>query len=84
MGQEHELDLIVFATGFETGWITAPISDPGRIRRTTEAQGFQVYGRGGLNLGEHWAAGPKTLNSIQTRGTDAQHQRGWGAGGVSR
>ena len=72
LGQEHELDLIVFATGFETGWTTSTISDVGPIRRTTEAQGFQVYGRDGLNLGVHLAAGPRTLNSIQTRGKQAQ------------
>ena len=38
--------------------------DTDLVQRKAEAQGFEVFGRGGQSLGEHWAAGPRTLNSM--------------------
>jgi cation diffusion facilitator CzcD-associated flavoprotein CzcO len=67
-GKEYEVDLIIFATGFETSWTIPQFNDSKLIQRKTEAQGFQIYGRNGLHLGSHWANGPKTFNSFCTHG----------------
>lgn len=55
-GQEYELDLIIYATGFEvlTDW----------ARRS----GIQVRGRQGQSLGEKWKDGASTLHGWTTRG----------------
>ncbi|MFT4011826.1 MAG: NAD(P)/FAD-dependent oxidoreductase [Paracoccus sp. (in: a-proteobacteria)] len=47
-GQLHELDCLIFGTGFET-------ETAGRLRL-----GFEVFGRGGLDLREKWKAGLTT------------------------
>lgn len=59
-GKEYELDCIVFATGFETGY-TADELGP-------QKAGFELIGRGGVRLSEKWSAGPRTLNSFSTHG----------------
>lgn len=51
-GVHHELDCIVFASGFEVGTDQA--------RRS----GFDVVGRGGVTLTERWADGMQTLHGI--------------------
>ena len=54
-GIEHELDCLIFATGFEVG---------------TEYQhraGYDVIGRGGVALSEYWANGMRTLNGMNIR-----------------
>jgi cyclohexanone monooxygenase len=55
-GVEYEVDLIVYATGFE---ISA------EFRRRL---GIEVNGRDGLSLFDHWADGLKTLHGFTTRG----------------
>jgi len=55
-GVEYEVDCIIFATGFEVG--TA----------YTRRAGFEVYGRGGLALSDHWADGLKTLHGFYSHG----------------
>ena len=55
-GVEYEVDCIIFATGFEVG--------TGYTRRA----GFEVYGRGGKLLTEHWKGGPKTLHGFYSVG----------------
>jgi len=45
-GREHELDIIVFATGFDA--LTGPLKNLG------------IRGRGGQSLAEKWADGPHT------------------------
>jgi cation diffusion facilitator CzcD-associated flavoprotein CzcO len=55
-GVEYEVDCIIFATGFEVG--TA----------YTRRAGFEVYGRGGKSLTEHWAGGLKTLHGFYSSG----------------
>src|ERR1700722_16260524 len=55
-GVEHEVDCIIFATGFEVG--TA----------YTRRAGFEVYGRGGTALSENWANGMKTLHGFYSNG----------------
>lgn len=55
-GVEYEVDCIIFATGFEVG--TA----------YTRRAGFEIYGRGGESLTEHWANGLKTLHGFYSHG----------------
>ena len=53
---EYQADCIIFATGFEVG--TA----------YTRRAGFDVHGRGGESLTEHWRGGPKTLHGFYSAG----------------
>jgi cyclohexanone monooxygenase len=55
-GVEYEIDCIIFATGFEVG--TA----------YTRRAGFEIYGRGGRTLTEHWADGTRTLHGYYSEG----------------
>jgi cyclohexanone monooxygenase len=55
-GQEYELDCLIYATGFEIA-----TDYTGRI-------GFNVIGRGGVSLRDHWRDGPETLHGLTTRG----------------
>jgi len=55
-GKEYELDLLVFATGFDF------------MTEYTRESGFHITGRGGVSLDEHWATGARTLYGIMTRG----------------
>ena len=55
-GVEYEVDCIIFGTGFEVG--TA----------YTRRAGFEIYGRGGKTLTEHWADGLKTLHGFYSSG----------------
>ncbi|HEY9233585.1 MULTISPECIES: flavin-containing monooxygenase [Phenylobacterium] len=55
-GVEYELDCLIFATGFEVGTSYA--------RRA----GYEVTGRDGLTLTEHWRDGIATLHGIHSRG----------------
>jgi len=55
-GKEYEVDCIIFATGFEVG--TA----------YTRRAGFEVYGRGGEPLTQHWTGGVKTLHGFYSAG----------------
>ncbi|TDC79295.1 flavin-containing monooxygenase [Streptomyces hainanensis] len=55
-GVPHEVDCVIFATGFD---LTLPTAD-----RT----GFPIHGRAGRTLAEHWAAGPRTLHGFYSHG----------------
>jgi cyclohexanone monooxygenase len=55
-GVEYEVDCIIFATGFEVG--TA----------YTRRAGFEIYGRSGLPLTEHWSNGLRTLHGFYSHG----------------
>jgi cyclohexanone monooxygenase len=55
-GVEHELDCIVFATGFEVG------------TDYTRRSGYDLVGRDGLTLSEKWADGAATLHGFHSRG----------------
>lgn len=55
-GVEHELDCLIYSTGFEFQTDYA--------RRA----GFQTYGRGGLTLTDKWADGISTLHGFTTNG----------------
>jgi cation diffusion facilitator CzcD-associated flavoprotein CzcO len=51
---EQELDIVVWATGFDFG--------TGALRR------MGICGRDGVALADHWADGPKTFLGVQTHG----------------
>jgi cation diffusion facilitator CzcD-associated flavoprotein CzcO len=55
-GVEHEVDCIIFATGFEVG--------TGYARRA----GYEIYGRKAETLTEKWSDGMATLHGIHSRG----------------
>ena len=55
-GVEYEVDCIIFATGFEVG--TA----------YTRRAGFEIHGREGKTLTEHWANGLRTLHGFYSHG----------------
>jgi cyclohexanone monooxygenase len=55
-GVEYEVDCLIYATGFEVGtdW--------------SRRAGFEVFGRDGVTLSEHWADGVRTLHGMHSRG----------------
>jgi cyclohexanone monooxygenase len=55
-GREYELDCLIFATGFEVG------------TSYTRRAGYDIVGRDGLTLSEHWARGLKTLHGLTSHG----------------
>lgn len=55
-GVEHELDCLIFATGFEVGTEYS--------RRT----GFEIVGCGGRTLTDTWRAGVRTLHGLMVEG----------------
>jgi cyclohexanone monooxygenase len=55
-GQAHEIDCLIYATGFEVG--TA----------YTRRAGYEIWGRGGLSLTEKWRDGVSTLHGFMSRG----------------
>jgi cation diffusion facilitator CzcD-associated flavoprotein CzcO len=55
-GVEYEVDCIIFATGFEVG--TA----------YTRRAGFEIHGREGRTLTDHWSGGLKTLHGFMSHG----------------
>ncbi len=65
VGERHvELDCIVFASGFEVG------------TEHSRRSGFEVVGRDGRTLGEHWADGMRTLHGIHVHGFPNLHIMG--------
>jgi cation diffusion facilitator CzcD-associated flavoprotein CzcO len=55
-GVEHEVDCIIYASGFEVG------TDP------TERAGFDLTGRDGVKLSEHWGDGMRSLHGMHVHG----------------
>jgi cation diffusion facilitator CzcD-associated flavoprotein CzcO len=55
-GQEYELDCLIFATGFEVG------------TSYTRRAGYDIIGRDGVTLSEHWSNGLRTLHGLTTHG----------------
>jgi cyclohexanone monooxygenase len=55
-GREYKVDCLIFATGFEVG--TA----------FTRRAGYDIVGRGGRTLSEHWSNGLQTLHGLTTHG----------------
>jgi cation diffusion facilitator CzcD-associated flavoprotein CzcO len=55
-GQEYEVDCLIFATGFEVG------------TSYTRRAGYDIIGKAGVTLSEHWADGLRTLHGLTTHG----------------
>ncbi|MEV8358387.1 MAG: monooxygenase [Actinobacteria bacterium] len=55
-GVEHEVDVIIFATGFETGTYSA------------KRFGYDVHGKDGVTLSAHYAHGLRTLHGFFSHG----------------
>ena len=55
-GREYEVDCLIFATGFEVG--TA----------FTRRAGYDIIGKGGRTLSEHWSEGIRTLHGLTSHG----------------
>ena len=55
-GTEHELDCIVYASGFEVG------------SEYTERAGYDPVGSDGVRLSDYWADGMRTLHGIHVHG----------------
>jgi cyclohexanone monooxygenase len=55
-GREYEVDCLIFATGFEVG------------TSYTRRAGYDIVGRGGVTLSEHWAGGMRTLHGLTAHG----------------
>ena len=53
-GKEYPLDCLIYATGFDF------------LTDQTREAGFDIHGRNGLALSEHWREGPRTLYAVQT------------------
>jgi cation diffusion facilitator CzcD-associated flavoprotein CzcO len=55
-GREYEVDCLIFATGFEVG------------TSYTRRAGYDIAGRDGVTLSEHWADGLRTLHGLTSHG----------------
>jgi len=55
-GTEYDVDCLIFATGFEVG------------TSYTRRAGYDIVGRGGVTLSEHWANGLRTLHGLTAHG----------------
>ncbi|THD78550.1 MAG: NAD(P)/FAD-dependent oxidoreductase [Phenylobacterium sp.] len=55
-GVEYEVDCIIYASGFE---YTTPFA---------QRSGFEIYGRGGQSLTDHWSKGMRTLHGFYSHG----------------
>ena len=55
-GEHHDLDVLIFASGFEVG------------TETSRRSGFETTGRAGETLSEHWADGMLSLHGLHVRG----------------
>ncbi len=55
-GREYEVDCLIFATGFEVG------------TSYTRRAGYDIVGRKGRTLSDHWANGLRTLHGLTAHG----------------
>ena len=55
-GNHYEVDCLIFATGFEVG------------TTFTRRAGYDIIGRGGHTLSEHWADGLRTFHGLTSHG----------------
>ncbi len=55
-GREYEVDCLIYASGFEVG------------TDYTRRGGYEIYGRGGRALTEHWTDGARTLHGMHSHG----------------
>ncbi|OAL32581.1 hypothetical protein AYO20_07891 [Fonsecaea nubica] len=57
-GEEYQVDLLVFSTGYEVALNTSPAS----------RAHMEIYGRDGLSLNDKWRRGAATLHGVQSHG----------------
>jgi cation diffusion facilitator CzcD-associated flavoprotein CzcO len=70
-GVEYPVDCIIYASGFEVG--TEP----------TRRYGFDMTGRGGVRLSDHWSAGMRSMHGVHVHGfPNAFHVQLWQGGNV--
>ena len=55
-GKEYPIDCLIFATGFEVG------------TSFTRRAGYDIIGRDGKNISQHWADGLRTLHGLTSHG----------------
>src|SRR3954452_7457655 len=55
-GREYPVDCLIFATGFEVG------------TSYTRRAGYDIVGRNGMTLSQHWSEGLRTLHGLTTHG----------------
>src|SRR4051794_33004495 len=55
-GVEHEVDLIIYASGFEVG------------TEWTRRAGYEITGRDGATISAHWAQGMRTMHGLHVHG----------------
>jgi cyclohexanone monooxygenase len=55
-GREYDVDCLIFATGFEVG------------TSYTRRVGYDIVGRDGVTLSQHWADGLRTLHGLTSHG----------------
>jgi cyclohexanone monooxygenase len=55
-GKAYEVECLIFATGFEVG------------TSYTRRAGYDIVGRGGVKLSEHWGNGVRTLHGLMAAG----------------
>ncbi len=55
-GKEYDVDCLIYASGFEVG------------TDYTRRGGYEVYGRDGRTLTDHWAEGARTLHGMHSHG----------------
>ena len=67
-GTEYEVDCLIYSTGFSASLPPFQAGD------------YQVVGRGGQDLGEHWADGCKSVHGIMTHGFPTCSSTGTRAG----
>ncbi len=63
-GRAYEVDCIIYASGFEVGYAVG--ASPGTI--VIERMGFDVAGRDGMKLSDHWADGMRTKHGMHVHG----------------
>lgn len=71
-GTEYEIDLLIFASGFE---VTSDLARRWGIDK--------ISGRGGRSLYDHWAREFRTLHGVMTRGFPNQFHIGFFQGGFN-
>lgn len=70
-GQEIELDCLIYATGFEVG------------TPHTRRSGYDLAGRGGETLSDHWADGTRSLHGMHVHGFPNAFVVGFSQGGFT-
>jgi len=70
-GVEYPVDCIIYASGFEVG------------TEATRRYGFDMTGRDGMKLSDHWSGGMRSMHGVDVHGfPNAFHVQLWQGGNV--